>query len=268
MLAAHSLTAVKDSFITTIHDKTKTYKNSFRLAVQKFSAWWKEKYNAVEPNISEIEPKDVKLFKTWFEQQPGIKHNTVSTCMSRLRTIFLHAVDEKLIAESPIPRRGLMEGYVKGEQIALTVNEVLHIKNLPDNELTESQRKVKYIFLFLCATGMGYGEMKNVLKEHVEKAGEDYVLTKERNKTGVEFTVLFSPQAKDIYTNRFNECFEGLPSIEYVTRVVKVLAAKAGINKNLTTYVGRKTFATQWMNDGNNIYYLQQILGHVSPKQR
>ncbi len=48
--------------------------------------------------------------------------------------------------------------------------------------------------------------------------------------------------------------------------VLKVLAALAGITKNVTTYVGRKTFATQWANDGNNLYHLQMMLGHTNPQ--
>lgn len=263
-LAEHTLTAVKNSYITTIPDKTETYKNNFGLAVRKFTEWWDKEYSKGEPYVSSVSPDNMRQFKVWLERQPNIKHNTVSTYMNRLRTIFLHAEDKELIGKSPIPRRGLIEGYEKGEQVSLTVEELTQIKNISDTDLTPSQRRVKYIFLFLCSTGMGYGEMKTVVKEQIEAVEDTFMLTKERNKTQVEFTVLFSPQAKDIYTNYFNESFEGLPSIEYVTRVVKVLAAKAGINKNLTTYVGRKSFASQWMNDGNNIYYLQQILGHTS----
>ncbi|RYZ26872.1 MAG: hypothetical protein EOO10_14365 [Chitinophagaceae bacterium] len=263
-LAEHTITAVKDSYVATIPTATKTYKNNFRLAVQKFSLWWVQEHGEGEPNVSDISPYDCKQFKAWLERQPNIKHNTVSTYMGRLRTIFFHAVDRELITKSPIPRRGLIDGFEKGEQVSLTVDELSRIQNIPDTVLTPTQRRVKYIFLFLCSTGMGYGEMKSVVKEHIEQVEDTFMLTKARNKTQVEFTVLFSPQAKNIYTNFFKQSFDGLPSIEYVTRLVKQLAASAGINKNLTTYVGRKTFASQWMNDGNNIYYLQQILGHAS----
>jgi integrase len=211
----------------------------------------------------------VETFKAWFTKQPNIKHNTVTTYMGRLRTIFNHAVSNELITKTPIPK-GSIAGYKKGKQVALTVDELLRFKNIPDAMLTPSMQQVKYCFLFMCSTGMGYGELKSLRLHHIGQDENEYTIKKDRNKSGVEFSLPLSPTAKDIYVTFFTpqrspskvEPFADLPSIEYVTRKVKVLAAMAGIDKNITTYVGRKSFATQWANDNNNIYFLSKILGH------
>lgn len=272
MIVNHTMDAVKDNYLNTVHVST-TYTKNFRLAVQKFSEWWRLNYSTSLPTIGEVTTKDIKSFKAWFEKQE-VEHNTVMTYMNRLRTIFNHALNEKLITESPIPKRGLIEGYKKGKQVALTTDELKKFKNLPDEHLSESHKKVKYIFLFLCSTGMGYGELKSLRLEHIEKEGNDFIISKERNKTEIPFYLPLSETAKHIYTNYFNpfhdegvQPFDNLPSIEYVTRIVKVLATLAGIDKSLSTYVGRKTFATQWATDGNNIYFLQMILGHSDIKR-
>lgn len=273
-IVEHNLTAVKDGYLSTIPGRSETYKKNFRLAVQKFGEWWQHSYSTtILPSISEITAKDIKLFKGWCEKQ-NITHNTATTYLNRLRTIFNYAVGEKLITESPIPKKGLIEGYKNGPQIALTTSELIKFKNIPDFDLSETMKMVKYIFMFLCSTGMGYGELKSLRLEHIEKDGDELSITKERNKSGVVFHLPLSETAKHIYTNYLNpihdkegQPFENLPSIEYVTRKVKILAAMAGINKNISTYVGRKTFATQWANDGNNIYYLSMILGHTDIKR-
>lgn len=273
ILTSHTLTTVKDSYLST-KNVTKTYKKNFRLSVQKFNDWWEITYNTTAPAICDITVENMKAFKSWLKAQREVSHNTVTTYLNRLRTIFNHALSLKLIPETPI-KKGFIEGFKTGEQVALTVDELIKINNIPDNELSETLKKVKYIFLFLCSTGLGYGELKSLKLSHIIKDQNDFIITKERNKTDVEFTVLMSETAKHIFTTHLNplnpitglnnEPFANLPSIEYVTRMVKVLAAKAGIKKNITTYVGRKSFATQWANDGNNIYYLQLMLGHTNP---
>jgi len=58
----------------------------------------------------------------------------------------------------------------------------------------------------------------------------------------------------------------GRYSSESAGRVLKRSAGKAGITKRLTLHTLRHSYATHLTNNGVNIQYLQEILGHNSPK--
>ena len=64
--------------------------------------------------------------------------------------------------------------------------------------------------------------------------------------------------------------FEGMNGKPYTSgsaaRVLHRAAAKAGITKHITLHTLRHSYATHLTNNGVNIQYLQEILGHNSPK--
>jgi len=64
--------------------------------------------------------------------------------------------------------------------------------------------------------------------------------------------------------------FEGANGGRYSNRsamqVLKRAANKAGITRNITLHTLRHSYATHLTNKGVNIQYLQEILGHSSPK--
>lgn len=47
-----------------------------------------------------------------------------------------------------------------------------------------------------------------------------------------------------------------------VNQLIKRVAARAGIKKNISTHVGRHTFATMLLNKGASIYEVKELLGH------
>ncbi len=64
--------------------------------------------------------------------------------------------------------------------------------------------------------------------------------------------------------------FEGARGGKYTSssaaKVLKRAAKRAGIKRNVTLHTLRHSYATHLTNSGVNIQYLQQILGHNSPK--
>ena len=51
-----------------------------------------------------------------------------------------------------------------------------------------------------------------------------------------------------------------------INKQLKRVATKAGIEKNITTHVGRHTFATLLLTKGAGIYDVQELLGHHDVK--
>jgi site-specific recombinase XerD len=67
-----------------------------------------------------------------------------------------------------------------------------------------------------------------------------------------------------------NYLFEGANGARYTSssaaKVLQRAASKAGISRSITLHTLRHSYATHLTNKGINIQYLQEILGHNSPK--
>ena len=59
-----------------------------------------------------------------------------------------------------------------------------------------------------------------------------------------------------------NSLFNKLYSISLMLRHLKKIADLSDISKNITTYLGRHTFGTDMANNGHNMFWLQNFMGH------
>jgi integrase len=253
-LASHKLTSLADSYLTgRLNKKGKPISEGYKQKFYDVISHYTKFNHGIEPVITEITKENVSRFKMYLQQR--MIHNGYTTYLNKLRTIFCYAVDNDFIVKSPIPRKGLIEGYKKVEKDILNENEVRKIFQIPDNCLTPSQAKAKYCFLFMVLTGIGYGEMRSIRKEHLKNLDADLYIQKEREKTPVVYKVVLSSFAIEILEKIKNKnenddsLFNKLYSVELMLRRLKQIAQLSSIGKNLTTYLGRHTFATDMANN-------------------
>jgi integrase len=125
---------------------------------------------------------------------------------------------------------------------------------------------VRDLFIVQCFTGMAYADLMATDFSTAETHnGTPFLPMATRFKTGTPFSLVLLPPVVEIL-NRYNG---QLPHLAYdvYNRNLKALALACGIQKTVTTHIGRHTFATTIaLGAGVPIEVVSKILGHTDIK--
>nr|WP_315188638.1 site-specific integrase [uncultured Flavobacterium sp.] len=197
----------------------------------------------------------------------GLANNTTVKYIRNISVMINHSVKRGLINNNPFL---VFDGKLEDiETTFLTLEELRKIekKVLSNNRLDV----VRDIFLFSCYTSYAPIDIKNLRRGNciLDEDLDSWVKTR-RKKTGIRTNVLAIPPLKRIIEKYQNnpECINSnrlIPdkSNTNVNAYLKEIADLCNIDKNLTWYVGRHTFATT-VALANDIpmEIISQIMGH------
>lgn len=145
--------------------------------------------------------------------------------------------------------------------------EFLTIEEVKQIEATEWSTQVKNAFLFSCFTGIRMSDVVNLSWEDIKNSDNGKILVVTMKKTKKVVSVPLSNAAMKWLPVRTDgaansEHVFNLPQPANINLGVKRLAAKAGINKNVSFHTARHTFATMGLTLGVDIYTISNLLGH------
>ena len=131
---------------------------------------------------------------------------------------------------------------------------------------------VKDLFLFQCYTGLAYSDMALLTEKDVSLGidGNKWIIIR-RKKTDIRSVIPLLPIALTILdkysseqrNNKLLPCY----AIQKFNSYLQEVADLCEIRKNLTSHVGRRTFATEVaLANGVSIETISRILGHSSTK--
>ena len=211
--------------------------------------------------------------KTPDKGQRVCTNNTVMKHMERLQKLMGLALKFGWIIRDPFIH--FSRKLVTKDREVLDDDELRLIQNIDLPDVV--QAAVRDMFVFSCYTGLAYGEINALSPCHITTDNEGGVwLVMKRKKTLTtnerSFHVMVLPIALALIQKyRFSpdaihrETVFPCPSNQYTNRALKVVAEKAGINKNLTFHVARHTFATTvTLEKGISIESVSHMLGHSS----
>lgn len=191
----------------------------------------------------------------------NIRQTTIYTYHKNLKTYIHEAMRRELLDSDPYVslkfKRGESE---KGRYI--TEEELLRIIDLklPSDTL----KKARDLFVIQCLTGMSYADLMSFDFQRVKEKNGQYVLSQQRLKTGVDFTVVLLPEAMEII-KRYGYVLPKFSNQQYNMRL-KLIADAAGINKPIASHWGRRTCGMFLLNKGFSMEVVAKVLGHKSIK--
>ena len=206
-------------------------------------------------------------FESEYKGKLGIKNNSTVKYFKNLKTICNYAVKMELIEKNPF---NIYSGKIKEVETSfLTEEELERIEN-KDFKIDRLER-VKDIFLFSCYTGYApVDALKLTRKNIIQDANKNLWIKTNRQKTDSRSNVPLLPQAIRIINKYQFESEALLPKIsnQKMNAYLKEIAEIVGLDKNLTWYVARHTFATTvTLGNGIKIENVSAMLGHKTIRQ-
>ncbi|KUJ59152.1 tyrosine type site-specific recombinase [Flavobacteriaceae bacterium CRH] len=206
-------------------------------------------------------------YESSFKDQTGIKNNSVVKYMKMYKTACNYAIKMDVIIKNPF---NVYDGRLSvKEAVFLTQLEL----NTIENKIFSTPRleKVKDIFLFSCYTGYAPVDAMDLSERNLseDSNGNLWIMTS-RAKTAIRANVPVLPTIEKIISKYKNQQKGLIPKIsnQKMNAYLKEIADVCGINKHLTWYVARHTFATTvTLGNGVRLENVSAMMGHTNTKQ-
>ena len=212
-----------------------------------------------ETLVVSIRQRHIVDFNTYLVSQ--YEEATVAGMMQKLKSIFIFALKNKMIQESPF--MGFKIVRREKEVDFLTQDEVRRIRDavLPSERLA----KMKDLFLFQCFTAISYCDMMALVPADYKRNEYGHVyIVKPRAKTGIKFCAILFEDALEI-AERYNYTLPRIVMQNYNTGL-KVIGDICHIDKPMHSHIGRHTAACYLLNKGLSLEVVARIMGHASTK--
>lgn len=193
------------------------------------------------------------------QRRKGLSENTVKGRLKALRCLLHEAVKRDIIARNPFDK--IQIGNMTPRREHLTEHE---LKRLRKVNVFGKEAHIRDAFVFCCMTGLRFSDFRSMRTENIQ----NNVLTLKQQKTmgmvRIPLGSLFHGIPLEIMRRyRSVETFADIGHNTTANRMLKDIARKAGVKKNLHYHLARHTCATLLNFYGLKMQEIQQILGHA-----
>jgi len=216
--------------------------------------------------LLEIRPREFRVvraeqFVQWMRAQ-GRKKNYALKVVQTYKMLLGWCVKRELLESNPLaefrPRLDPPDDLV-----FLTPVELVRLWNYPF--ASPALRRVADCFAFACFTGLAWRDLYEFRgSRHLLPQRDGSIrLVIQRQKTGTTAIVPLLKPAADILARYGGEQLPVLSNQKFNSHL-KQIASMLGMEKHLTTHVGRKTAGMILLQDGVPITIVSRVLGHRS----
>tara|TARA_B100000497_G_scaffold125214_1_gene161279 strand:- start:1658 stop:2557 length:900 start_codon:yes stop_codon:yes gene_type:complete len=232
--------------------------------------------NETKLSVKKISTKDLTSFIRWIAEI-GMSASTQARILSGVKAFFKYLILEDIIKNDP---SHLIEGPKKGLKLpdTLSTEEIDTIVNAIDLSHPQGQRN-KAIIETLYGCGLRVSELINLKLSNWYKNDGFIKVTGKGDKERLIPMGKVTANVLTIYINEIR-CHQSIEighedfiflskrgkhlSRVSIFNIVKKLAVKAQIKKNISPHTFRHSFATELIERGANLRAVQEMLGHES----
>lgn len=197
-------------------------------------------------------------FYLWLQRE--YNSATSASYFAKFKKVVSYAINNGYIKVNPF--QNIKIHQVKKPIDYLTDEEIEKIKNVElDNE---SLRNVRDNFLLQVYSGLSYIDLEHLRQEDVRINSDGvHYIRKPRVKTGVTYTSVILPEGVEILKRHDYQM--RVISNQKMNTYLKQIGVLAGLNHNLHSHLGRKTYGHILL-QSNRLETVAAALGHSSSK--
>lgn len=233
--------------------ETLTY---YKRRIKPFLAFLAEK-KSKEIAITEIKPRLADELTDWLLITKNYNPNYALKIIQISKMMFNFALKKQYVTMNPFAFV-----KIKGKQKPLIVLSKEELNSIMNHKFAIVRlQQVADLFLLQCFTGMAYVDIMNFDKKtHLQN---DFICIN-RQKSETESLIPVLPQTRSLLEKYAYQ----IPKIsnQKYNSYIKEVAEIVGIEKPLTTHIGRKTCGSILLNEGVSIEVVSRILGHRDTK--
>lgn len=230
--------------------------------------------------VTSISREELRRYAGFMLREQRLKEASVKRRMATVRQLFKWLEREELLAVSPFHRLDLIIRLPRRLPRALAVEDIRRLLAAARQEAldrgTHSASLMYFVLVTLFVTGLRVGELANTTladvneqegvllvrgkgnrERHVYLVGDDakailrsYLLARRRIKAPEERLLV--------------SAFGAPVSPQYIRRRLAAIATRADLSRRVTPHMLRHTAATQLIEAGVDIRFVQKLLGHAS----
>lgn len=148
--------------------------------------------------------------------------------------------------------------------VFLTTDELKAVLSYqpPIGDLKRQLERTRDLFLFQCYTGLAVSDLKKITASSIKEIDDSLFWSYTRQKTKQAILVPVLHVAKTVFDKYKGKGRLPTFSDPIYNKHLKTLAKEVGIEKDISSHVGRKTFATLLLNGNVPIETVKVVMGH------
>ncbi len=220
-------------------------------------------------SFNRINEQLIDNFEFYLKTKCGNGHNSSMKLLQIFRKIYKIGLNNRWTSRNAFADKKIT---FKDTDIEVLNQQEIELLQLFDPTKSYLQ-KTKDLFLFSIYSGLAYIDLQHIQFKHIERTSSSgsFIIRNKRVKTGIEYMVpLFGPLEKML--NKWHPNWQTLAPDTFICPKIsnqkyndylKELMALVGIDKRVTTHIGRHTFATTVaLENGVGIESVSKMLGH------
>ena len=228
-----------------------------KYSLEKFKAYLK----VDSINASKVDHNICREFAVYLKSKEcNLSGETPSNYWTKFKKVIKAAVKDGILAQNPTD-----DILVRKDSSGLK-KQIVTKEELQSLIKTECGRDdVKRAFLFACYTGVGMAEIRKLRWVDLSNKKLKYKRAKNENQVIIDLHDLGRDAAGK--KGRLNDLvFKDMPSDTTVRKHLRKWVRDANVDKDISFYCGRHTFAILLLNNGASILTVAKCMGHTSTK--
>lgn len=214
-----------------------------------------------------IEDFQANLLTAKMRNGKQISQTSVGSYMKLVKTVFKKALSDGIISKDPVAGVSLVK-VVDPEMVFLNADEVRQFAGVvPESDF---EKEIRRTFLFGCFTGLRVSDLESLTWGMIERNPPQIIKRQEKTHNPV-YVPLNKSACALIFDGKEHlpdELVFSLATDKTKTyRILKNIAAKAGITKKIGWHTARRTFATLTLGYGADAVTVARLLGHSGLSQ-